>query len=400
MAVKQQHLPTLDGWRAVAILAVLCCHLGWPNAAVAPYGAMGVSVFFALSGFLITRRLMEGGRVDVADFYRRRAFRILPPIVVYVAVVALLGLGLRLIPMDVGQLLASLFFYRNYLTTAVPQGWYTGHFWSLAVEEHFYLMWPALLCIVGFRRARWLAPALALAIAAWRAVDARYDWIGRLNPALRGSLARTDYRLDILLFGCALALVWDDARVRALLQRFGGTALAVGAAVAAICCQVWTPPGYLTMVAVLMALLPAATVARPGSWAGRVLETPLLAWVGRMSYSLYVWQQLFPAAACAWGVAAAHRGIWRRSSHARRLVTTGWSGRRLRLDGDSDGACPATLVRLQLDGRRECQVDASLQSANNWRCAIIDAWCPLTRASQSSPTSATASPAFVGCGLR
>jgi peptidoglycan/LPS O-acetylase OafA/YrhL len=300
--VSRHYLPTLDGWRAVAIVAVLCCHAGWPNASLAPYGAMGVSVFFALSGFLITRRLMEERRIDLAAFYRRRAFRILPPIVVYLALMALLGLGLRLIPMDPGQLWASLFFYRNYLTAPVSQGWYTGHFWSLAVEEHFYLMWPALLLLVGLRRARWVAPALALAVAVWRVADSHYDWIGQWNPALRGSVARTDYRLDILLFGCALALVWDDARVRAFFQRIGGTALAVSAVVAAVCCQVWTPPGYLTMAAVLMALLPAATVAKPGSWAGRFLELPLLAWVGRMSYSLYIWQQLFlpPRAVAMW----------------------------------------------------------------------------------------------------
>jgi len=305
LAIERHYIPTLDGWRAVAIVAVLCCHAGWPTAALAPYGAMGVSVFFALSGFLITRRLMEGRRVDLADFYRRRTFRILPPILVYLAVAALLGWGLHLIPMDIGQLLASLFFYRNYLTAPVSQGWYTGHFWSLAVEEHFYLFWPALLWMAGFRRARWLAPSLALAVAVWRVADSHFDWIGRLNPELRGSVARTDYRIDILLFGCAVALIWDDPRVQALFERVGGTALAASAAVVAICCQVWTPPGYLTMIAVSMALLPAATVAKPRSWAGRILELPLLAWIGRMSYSLYIWQQLFlpPRAIGAWQLA-------------------------------------------------------------------------------------------------
>jgi peptidoglycan/LPS O-acetylase OafA/YrhL len=295
LAVERHYLPTLDGWRAVAILAVLCCHAGWPTPALAPYGAMGVSVFFALSGFLITRRLMDEGRIDLAGFYRRRAFRILPPIVVYLAVVAVLGLWLGVIPTDAGQLLGSLFFYRNYLTPPVAQGWYTGHFWSLAVEEHFYLLWPALLCAAGFRRARWIAPALVVAVALWRFEDVRYDWIGRLNPWLRGSLARTDYRLDTLLCGCALALIWDDARVKALFHRIGGTALAVAAGIAAVACQVWQPPGYLAIVAVLMALLPAATVAKPASWAGRILEVPLLGWIGRMSYSLYIWQQLFLA---------------------------------------------------------------------------------------------------------
>jgi len=311
-------LPTLDGWRAVAILAVLGCHAHWPTAGLerlAPYGAMGVSVFFALSGFLITRRLMEEwqatGRIHLANFYIRRAFRILPPILVYLAAVSLLGFGPHLIPMDRGQLAASLFFYRNYLTAPVAEGWYTGHFWSLAVEEHFYLIWPILLWFAGMRRARWLAPSLALAVAVWRVADARYDWVGRLNPALRGSVARTDYRLDILLFGCAVALVWDDSRVQALLRRMGGSLLALAAAAAAVCCQVWTPPGYLTMVAALMALLPAATVAKPKSWAGRILELSLLAWVGRMSYSLYIWQQLFlPSIELPRSLAILQRGPW------------------------------------------------------------------------------------------
>jgi peptidoglycan/LPS O-acetylase OafA/YrhL len=134
---------------------------------------------------------------------------------------------------------------------------------------------------------------MAFAVALWRVADAHFDWVGRWNPDLRGQVGRTDYRLDILLFGCAVALIWDDPRVQALMRRIGGSLLAIGAAVAAICCQVWTPPGYLTLVAILMALLPAATVAKPESWLGRFLELPLLAWIGRMSYSLYVWQQLF-----------------------------------------------------------------------------------------------------------
>jgi len=317
-AAAPSHLPTLDGWRAVAILAVLGCHAHWPTVELnrlAPYGAMGVSVFFALSGFLITRRLMEewraAGRIDGESFYARRAFRILPPMLVYLAVVSLLGLGLHWIPMDLGQLAASLFFYRNYLTAPVTQAWYTGHFWSLAVEEHFYLIWPVLLWMAGLRRARWLAPALALAVAVWRVADSRYDWIGRLDPALRGSVARTDYRLDILLYGCAVALIWDDPRVQSILRRIGGSLLALAAAVAAVCCQVWTPPGYLTMVAISMALLPAATVAKPRSWAGRVLEMPVLAWVGRMSYSLYIWQQLFlPPSGLPQPLGMWQRGPW------------------------------------------------------------------------------------------
>jgi peptidoglycan/LPS O-acetylase OafA/YrhL len=305
LAVVRHYLPTLDGWRAVAIVAVLCCHAGWPTPTLAPYGAMGVSLFFAISGFLITRRLTDEKRIDLAAFFRRRAFRILPPIVVYLVVLAVLGLWLRVIPVDSAQLLASLFFFRNYHTALAGHGWYTGHFWSLAVEEHFYLFWPVLLSIAGFRRARWLAPLFALAIAGWRALDLHYGWVAHWNPALAGSLGRTDYRLDSLLLGCAMALIWHHARVQALLERISGTALAIAAAVAAVCCQIWTPPAYLTIVAALMVVIPASTVAQPRCWLGRILEWRPLAWIGRLSYSLYIWQQLFLAPSPA--------GLWQRA---------------------------------------------------------------------------------------
>jgi peptidoglycan/LPS O-acetylase OafA/YrhL len=162
-----QHLPTLDGWRGVAIIAVLCCHIRWPSTVLlrlAPYGAMGVHLFFALSGLLITGRLIgehaASGRIRWANFYIRRAFRILPAALLYLLAVSLTGLGFRIIPMDTPQVLASLFFLRNYLIEPTSGGWYTAHFWSLAVEEHFYMLWPLTLSVFGLRKAVWAAPLL------------------------------------------------------------------------------------------------------------------------------------------------------------------------------------------------------------------------------------------------
>src|SRR5580693_5785113 len=91
---RAEHLPTLDGWRAIAIVAVICSHARWPYpglARVAQYGPMGVHLFFALSGFLITWCLIQEhqrrGRIDWADFYLRRVFRILPAAFAYLAVI-------------------------------------------------------------------------------------------------------------------------------------------------------------------------------------------------------------------------------------------------------------------------------------------------------------------------
>jgi peptidoglycan/LPS O-acetylase OafA/YrhL len=297
---RSGHLPTLDGWRGVAILAVLFSHIQWPLpwlARISEYGAMGVHLFFALSGFLITWWLVQEyerlNHVDWKDFYLRRAFRILPAAFVYLSVIAVAGLGFHLIPVGGLQLTGSFLFFRNYLTAPVPQPWYTGHFWSLAVEEHFYFLWPLVLCLAGFRRARFLAPLFAIAVALWRTLDGRYEWVARLNPLLKGDVQRTDYRLDILFCGCAVALLWTQPTFQRTLSRISGSPLVVAILGATVACLYWQPPGYLTMLAILMAFLPAATVARPDAFISRVLEFSALRWIGRLSYSLYLWQQLF-----------------------------------------------------------------------------------------------------------
>ena len=294
------YLPTLDGWRAVAILAVIASHTRWPIPAIvriSQYGAMGVHLFFALSGFLITWWLIQEherfGRIDWKDFYLRRAFRILPAAFVYLAVIAVASFVFHWIPLGGLQLAGSAFFFRNYLAAPVPQPWYTLHFWSLAVEEHFYLLWPLILCFAGFRKARFVAPTLAVAVALWRAFDGRYEFIARLDPLLKDNVRRTDYRLDILFCGCAAALLWSEPAFQRPLRRIAGTVFVAAILVATGACLYWQPPAYLSMLAVLMALLPAATVARPDAFAGRVLEWSVLRWIGRISYSLYLWQELF-----------------------------------------------------------------------------------------------------------
>src|SRR5579863_595725 len=202
VALKPHHLPTLDGWRAVAIAMVLFCHARLPHGFLAPfsmYGALGVDLFFAISGFIITYRLLDEhrltGTISLRAFYTRRAFRILPAALAFLACISVLGLAWHVIPLDKSQIAASLFFFRNYYSSPVAQSWYTGHFWSLSVEEHFYLLWPGLLVWAGVRRIPWLAASLAIGVALWRGLDQHYQWIAAWAPDLRGSPERTDYRL-------------------------------------------------------------------------------------------------------------------------------------------------------------------------------------------------------------
>jgi len=306
------YIPTLDGWRAVAIIAVLVCHgLDQRTHSFAePLGSAGVLLFFAISGFLITRRMVEEkiqtGTVSLRKFYIRRAFRILPPALFYLASITLLGLA-GVIPFSVEPLLKALFFVRNYAYFDYSQHatWYSAHFWSLSVEEHFYLIWPAIFVLAGLKRARWIAPGLALATVLWRTIDEKYEFIIRLfhAPYLLSNWGRTDYVADTLLWGCALAVWLGRKPWKTPLPKRTTTAVCAG--LIGFVCVAWFT-GRVSHAAIfvnlIMTLLVGLTVVDPGSLTGRFLELPALRAVGRLSYSLYLWQQLF--------FHANHEGLW------------------------------------------------------------------------------------------
>jgi peptidoglycan/LPS O-acetylase OafA/YrhL len=148
------YFPTFDGWRALAVLAVVLAHDTTYNAGPLntnwfhQHAQFGVSIFFGISGLLICSRLLQEetahGRISLKGFYVRRGFRILPPVAGYLLVIGMLSL-FHFISVSPREWIASLLFFRNYgflVGTAAKYDWYTFHFWSLAVEEHFYLILP------------------------------------------------------------------------------------------------------------------------------------------------------------------------------------------------------------------------------------------------------------------
>jgi peptidoglycan/LPS O-acetylase OafA/YrhL len=297
------YIPTLDGWRAIAIIAVMFCH-GlddhiYPFAV--PLGFAGVLLFFAISGFLITSRMLEESRltgtISLRKFYVRRSFRILPPALFYLAVVTVLGLA-GIIPFYFGSILRALLFVRNYtfLNYANPGTWFSAHFWSLSVEEHFYLIWPTIFILVGLRRVRWVAPLLAIATIVWRTIDGKYDFIARWThaPFLTSNWGRTDYLADVLLWGCTLAIWLGPKPWKSPLPR-GTTTLVCMALIAFQGVALFTShfSHARNFVNLFMALLVGATVTDPASLFSRFLEWAPLRYIGRLSYSLYLWQQLF-----------------------------------------------------------------------------------------------------------
>jgi peptidoglycan/LPS O-acetylase OafA/YrhL len=150
------YIPALDGLRAIAVGLVIGAHCvpalinsGWKvgkyAAAGFERGGVGVDIFFCLSGYLISTILLREKErtktIDFASFYIRRVFRIVPPVLLYLGVIFALRTLHFLPPSKTNDIIASLLFYRNYSSGG---DWYTGHFWSLAIEEQFYLVAPYL----------------------------------------------------------------------------------------------------------------------------------------------------------------------------------------------------------------------------------------------------------------
>ena len=287
------YIPTLDGWRAIAILLVLLSHYGpfvpGAPASVANAAGPGVSVFFAISGLLICTLLLREqdltGRIDLRSFYLRRGLRILPVAWLFLIVVALVR---RVADLDCSNtdLWASFFFVRNYFGTL---GGSTHHFWTLAIEEHFYLIFPFCLAAWGARGARRLCVGFAIAVMLWRWCNEVYAiW----DPAW--DFFRTDIRIDALFDGALAALLLHEPRLQAVVKRMGPWAV-LAAALAGLGVSHFVPVSSInrSLVALLIPLMLVPGILYPRVIFARVLEWSGLRWIGRISYSLYIWQGLF-----------------------------------------------------------------------------------------------------------
>ncbi len=294
---------TLDGWRGIAILLVIVGHVAsytvYQDRFVAYVAGFGVDIFFVISGYIITLRFLQererSSTINLRSFYLRRVFRILPLVVVYLSVLSFVSLFINLEDFHYPQVLGSLFFYRNYQYAANPVGIYTAHFWSLSVEEHFYLIWPALLLWLGTRRSLWLAVIGAICCASWRFYDITHPncWLGRMLPHTAGVLWRTDTRFDGLLLGCAVAILLANPSVKNFIYcNFPKeTPLFVAILLVFNLSRTFASPELSTYL--LVCIILASTLIVQEGLAYKFLNSRLLVWIGTISYSVYIWQQLF-----------------------------------------------------------------------------------------------------------
>jgi len=245
-------------------------------------------LFFAISGYLITTLLLEererSGRISLRAFYLRRVFRILPAAYLYLFSLLVFGM-----PVEPGELPSAAFFFSNYWPA---HSWYTQHFWSLSMEEHFYLFWPAMLALLGVRRAAVSAGLLIAATAVWRPWSLAHVHL----PVV--ALQRTDMRLDAFLFAGALAILLHSSHRARAAELLATRWFRIAGMLVMAASSAWSILGSSPAIPTLIqsALLPALLVSLIlgcGSWLYRVLEQPTPRWIGRISYGLYLWQQFF-----------------------------------------------------------------------------------------------------------
>lgn len=311
---KDGQIPSLNGWRAVAISLVMLDHarftVGFPQDRIPNWsrilfeqGNLGVRIFFVLSGFLITHLLLREaerlGSFSRRNFYIRRCLRILPVYFVYLGVLAGL-IALKVYGREeASSWLGALTFSRNMVG---PVSSYTGHFWSLAVEEQFYLIWPLSLAAFSL----WRRPHLAYALLLIPIAICPLVRISSFSPESHGEFYNR-------VFGGNSILVYADSLAMGCLGAFGirhislQRTLTTASLVLALALVVVGFGAYKSNVGariITLAFIPSFQAAailvamlvstqHANSMAYRVLNWRPVDTLGILSYSLYIWHVIF-----------------------------------------------------------------------------------------------------------
>jgi peptidoglycan/LPS O-acetylase OafA/YrhL len=298
--LARSNIPALNAVRAAAVMLVIVYHGGFGLRYVP--GAYGVTVFFVLSGFLITWLLLKerarSGGVSIRGFYVRRTLRIVPAFWVYWSF-CVLYIWARHRPIPWPHALSALLYVSNYYNAlnGDPNTPFS-HTWSLATEEQFYLLWPLVFLFLVTRAKqplRWLLAAVA-AVWLYRIVLVSFGVGGSYL------YAAFETRCDALLIGCALAFalferrfgrLWHALTTHPALLLVTLVAMAVTSTIQWWSGLVWTRDivlGSLGPVLAAVAIVQAIVFSSYRGW--RWLEWPVVRYLGLISYSLYLWQQV------------------------------------------------------------------------------------------------------------
>jgi peptidoglycan/LPS O-acetylase OafA/YrhL len=296
-ALKQANLPSIDGLRAVAVMLVVLYHFG-----LRINGGLGVTIFFVVSGFLITWLLLKEeskwGGISLRLFYLRRSLRIFPAFYAFwFLVVVILGVMAGK-PVVWPHAITAFFYVGNYYQ-AIANEWVTPlfHTWSLAIEEQFYLLWPA--AFIALRNNASRVRALLVGIPCIWAYRLLLVWLGVGEQYIYASL---ETRADHLLIGCLLALLLYENMAGRLWSVLSASSwsIFITFSLLAISSAVTVVRGYLyrdTLGFIVDPLLTVVLLVQAMSLAPGWLNWAPVRYVGRISYSVYLYHMLAVALA-------------------------------------------------------------------------------------------------------
>jgi peptidoglycan/LPS O-acetylase OafA/YrhL len=295
------NIPGLDGLRAISILLVMLSHSGLQNAVP---GVFGVTIFFFISGFLITSLLIAehkaANAVSIKRFYLRRILRLYPPLLIYIIVISAIWAA-RGLSTDFIGLFGALFYFANYLYAIWPEHVvvYGAHLWSLSVEEHFYLFFP-LLFVLGIGRNK---TALCLLIAMATVVRVIETHFGATETY---TSVATECRYDTILTGCLTAIAVSSPDNCRLMRLAVHPVVVIIALCVLLSTFVVRDPMFrqtfrfsIQNIALVPLVLSAVFTARY-LMIKAILNWKPVKWIGVLSYSLYLWHYALFDFAKAW----------------------------------------------------------------------------------------------------
>lgn len=296
-------IPSLDGFRAIAIAMVMICHF-FPRTREVSHlnflierSSFGVEVFFVVSGYLITYLLLNEElmhkSISLYRFYMRRVLRIVPPLYAYLLTLIVLSSFTQVVT-PLQDILYSAVFVRNYLGESAQ----TAHCWSLSVEEHYYLLWPAILVVLRTSAARLIFCFFVIvATPIWSHFV--YEWAG-------GAEFVNNWRTDLRMMGIAMGSGLACLRIiptgeRVLSSRFFVSSPTLVVSLTVVVLSVYTNLLSAPIIRALNSMIALtgvtmvlnAAIRSESKWWVRLLDATPISYFGKMSYGVYLWQQLW-----------------------------------------------------------------------------------------------------------
>ncbi|TCD02200.1 acyltransferase [Pedobacter frigidisoli] len=302
--LSEKYLPSLDGWRAIAILLVVLGHAKFTVTKETiyyrftekfVYAELGVRIFFIISGFLITSLLIKEtlltNRINISHFFIKRVLRIFPLLYLYLSVIGILMVYYKL-DLNIHNFLGPILYVSNF--TFYNNTWLTGHTWSLSIEEQFYLVWPFVFS--AMTKKAWLFCVLIIGLMPMLKVFWYYKgyYIQSLGPFLNGA--------DAIFTGALLSFLCFKGLMKADSNFWGSKSFKIIATLILFLCyflshrgmmgKILLPfGGLLTDISVCYLLL--STIIHRKGFFYDILNNPIVTKIGVISYSLYIWQQVF-----------------------------------------------------------------------------------------------------------